>query len=57
MRHPYQAQPDLQLTPIEKIRLPLKSRDELPPNRGVTTKKCLAIKRCGTTSPCSSKIP
>ena len=30
-RHPYQAQPDLQLTPIEKIRLPLKSRDELPP--------------------------
>ncbi len=31
MRHPYQAQSDLQLTPIEKIRLPLKSRDELPP--------------------------
>jgi len=31
MRHFYQAQPDLQLTPIEKIRLPLKSRDELPP--------------------------
>ena len=31
MRHPFQAQPDLQLTPIEKIRLPLKSRDELPP--------------------------
>src|ERR1039457_3159020 len=31
MRHPYQAQPDLQITPIEKIRLPLKSRDELPP--------------------------
>ena len=31
MRHLYQAQPDLQLTPIEKIRLPLKSRDELPP--------------------------
>jgi IS5 family transposase len=31
MRHSYQAQPDLQLTPIEKIRLPLKSRDELPP--------------------------
>ena len=30
MRHPYQAQPDLQITPIEKIRLPLKSRDELP---------------------------
>jgi hypothetical protein len=24
-------QPDLQITPIEKIRLPLKSRDELPP--------------------------
>ena len=31
MRHAFQAQPDLQLTPIEKIRLPLKSRDELPP--------------------------
>jgi hypothetical protein len=31
MRHAYQAQPDLQITPIEKIRLPLKSRDELPP--------------------------
>ena len=31
MRHPFQAQPDLQITPIEKIRLPLKSRDELPP--------------------------
>lgn len=31
MRHPFQTQPDLQLTPIEKIRLPLKSRDELPP--------------------------
>ena len=31
MRHPFQAQPDLQLTPIEKIRLPLRSRDELPP--------------------------
>ena len=31
MRHPFQAQPDLQLIPIEKIRLPLKSRDELPP--------------------------
>jgi hypothetical protein len=31
MRHHYQAQPDLQTTPIEKIRLPLKSRDELPP--------------------------
>jgi hypothetical protein len=31
MRHHFPAQPDLQLTPIEKIRLPLKSRDELPP--------------------------
>src|ERR1019366_8087816 len=31
MRHPFQSQPDLQITPIEKIRLPLKSRDELPP--------------------------
>jgi len=31
MRHHYQAQTDLQITPIEKIRLPLKSRDELPP--------------------------
>ncbi len=31
MRHAFPAQPDLQLTPIEKIRLPLKSRDELPP--------------------------
>jgi transposase, IS5 family len=31
MRHSFQAQPDLQITPIEKIRLPLKSRDELPP--------------------------
>jgi hypothetical protein len=31
MRHSYQAQTDLHLTPIEKIRLPLKSRDELPP--------------------------
>jgi transposase, IS5 family len=31
MRYPFQAQPDLQSTPIEKIRLPLKSRDELPP--------------------------
>ncbi len=31
MRHPFQAQPDLQVIPIEKIRLPLKSRDELPP--------------------------
>jgi hypothetical protein len=31
MGHAFQAQPDLQITPIEKIRLPLKSRDELPP--------------------------
>ena len=31
MRHHFQHQPDLHLTPIEKIRLPLKSRDELPP--------------------------
>ena len=31
MRHPFQSQPDLQITPIEKIRLPLQSRDELPP--------------------------
>ena len=31
MRHPFQAQPDFQIIPIEKIRLPLKSRDELPP--------------------------
>ena len=31
MRHHFQHQPDLQITPIEKIRLPLRSRDELPP--------------------------
>jgi IS5 family transposase len=31
MRYPYQAEPGLQITPIEKIRLPLRSRDELPP--------------------------
>lgn len=31
MRHPFEHQPELQITPIEKIRLPLKSRDELPP--------------------------
>jgi len=31
MRQLFPAQPDLQVTPIEKIRLPLKSRDELPP--------------------------
>ena len=30
-RHVFQTQPDLHLTPIEKIRLPLQSRDELPP--------------------------
>ena len=31
MRHYFQTEPDFQITPIEKIRLPLKSRDELPP--------------------------
>src|SRR3990172_4006531 len=31
MRHPFQPEPDLQIVPIEKIRLPLRSRDELPP--------------------------
>jgi hypothetical protein len=31
MRHPFQAEPELQIVPIEKIRLPLRSRDELPP--------------------------
>jgi IS5 family transposase len=31
MRHHFSAQPELQIVPIEKIRLPLKSRDELPP--------------------------
>jgi hypothetical protein len=31
MRHAFQPEPDLQSTPIEKIRLPLRSRDELPP--------------------------
>jgi transposase, IS5 family len=31
MRHLFQTEPDLQVTPIEKIRLPLKSRDELAP--------------------------
>jgi hypothetical protein len=31
MRHAFQSQPELQIIPIEKIRLPLKSRDELPP--------------------------
>ena len=31
MRQPFNPQPDLQITPIEKILLPLQSRDELPP--------------------------
>lgn len=31
MRQRYSPQPDLQVIPIEKIQLPLKSRDELPP--------------------------
>lgn len=31
MRHHFQHQPDLHILPIEKIRLPLRSRDELPP--------------------------
>ena len=31
MRHRFQQQPEFQTTPIEKIRLPLRSRDELPP--------------------------
>ena len=31
MRHRFQPQPDLTLTPIEKIQLPTRSRDELPP--------------------------
>jgi hypothetical protein len=31
MRHHFQAQPELQITPIGKILLPLKSRDELSP--------------------------
>ena len=31
MRHAFETQPDFQITPIEKIRLPLRSRDELPP--------------------------
>ena len=30
-RHAFQTPPDFQITPIEKIRLPLTSRDELPP--------------------------
>ena len=31
MRQRYSPQPDLQVIPIEKIQLPLRSRDELPP--------------------------
>lgn len=31
MRQPYSLQPELEVVPIEKIVLPLKSRDELPP--------------------------
>jgi IS5 family transposase len=31
MRHHFQHEPGLDIIPIEKIRLPLKSRDELPP--------------------------
>ena len=31
MRQRFQSQPDLQIVPIEKIVLPLRSRDELPP--------------------------
>ena len=31
LRHHFQHQPDLQITPIEKIQLPTRSRDELPP--------------------------
>lgn len=31
LRHPFQTQPDLQINPIEKLRLPLQCRDELPP--------------------------
>jgi hypothetical protein len=31
MRHRYSPQPDFQVVPIEKIQLPTKSRDELPP--------------------------
>ena len=31
MRQRFEAEPDLGLTPIEKIVIPLKSRDELPP--------------------------
>lgn len=31
MRHGFPVQPDLQIVPLEKIRLPLRRRDELPP--------------------------
>lgn len=31
MRQRFEAQPDLNLTPIEKVIIPLRSRDELPP--------------------------
>ena len=31
MRHRYSSQPDLDILPIEKIQLPTRSRDELPP--------------------------
>src|SRR5258708_31164073 len=31
MRQRYSPQPDLQIIPIEKIQLPTRSRDELPP--------------------------
>ena len=33
MRYRFQVQPARQLTPSEKLRLPLKSRDELPSSR------------------------
>lgn len=31
MRQRYSPQPDLQIIPIEKMQLPIRSRDELPP--------------------------
>src|SRR2546425_4820564 len=31
MRQRFESEPGLQLTPIEQVRIPLKSRDELPP--------------------------
>ncbi len=31
MRQPFNAEPDLKVLPMEKIALPLNSRDELPP--------------------------